>query len=204
MREVIPLRRSLDRSEGFALKSSWPASSGTTALAVLTGFTGIASGLLFVLSLLLLVPEQASAGDFCGADCVLSEDFDDATSGDGDSVGSLPVNWVNISRENINDGCFGEPCGDWWVNDRQGNGGGFPDVQVDFDHTDGLGNYLYVASDGNDNATVSVLTPTFTLDAANEPYATFYVHSEYTGSVASRANELHVDIMNAAGNSEVA
>jgi len=156
-----------------------------------------------VLCLLIMAPPQAEAGDFCGSDCVLSEDFDDATSGNGSSVGTLPAGWVNVSGENINDTCFGDPCHDWWVNDLPVGGGARPATQVAFDHTTGLGNYLYVASDGNDNATVNLLTPTFNLQAANEPYATFYIYSDYTGDVPARANDLHVDLMHPSGNTVI-
>ena len=37
---------------------------------------------------LLLAAGVAGAGDFCGTDCVLSEDFDDAVSGNADGVGT--------------------------------------------------------------------------------------------------------------------
>jgi len=157
------------------------------------------SFLLLCLSLVAVSP--ARAGDFCGPDCVISEDFDDATSGGADGIGTLPTGWENVNGENTGDNCYGDACDDWWVNDSSDNESeSNPDIQVLFDHTDGLGNYLFVASDGNDNDTVSVLTPTFALDASNEPYATFFVYSDYTGNTASRANELYVDVLDGSDN----
>src|SRR6056297_3905989 len=68
---------------------------------------------------LLLVSGLAGAGDFCGTDCVLSENFDDATDGGGIVVGALPPGWVNVSGENSGASCvfdgFADPCFDWWV-----------------------------------------------------------------------------------------
>ncbi|MGB0513982.1 MAG: hypothetical protein ACPGJE_03975, partial [Wenzhouxiangellaceae bacterium] len=144
----------------------------------------------------------AVADDFCGADCVLSEDFDSAVSGNASGPGTLPTGWLNVAGENVGDGCFGEPCADWWVNDSTGNEtAGDPVPQILFDASDGIGNYLYVASEGNDNDTVSLLTPTFDLDAANTPYATFSLFSFDTGS--PEPNTLWIDIMDAAGTTVV-
>ena len=155
---------------------------------------------------LLLVSGLAGAGDFCGTDCVLSEDFDDATDGGGVAVGALPAGWDNVSGENAGDTCvfdgFADPCFDWWVSSGVPEFAGSQSaIQPPFDHTDGLGNFLYVPSEDNDNATVSLLTPTFPLTAANEPYASFYIYAFDTGS--SQPNQLNVDIMNAAGTSVV-
>ena len=152
---------------------------------------------LWVGSSALFTSTAAWAGSFCtSSNCIMSEDFDDATSGNGNGVGTMPAGWVNVTGENTNDTCFGTLCDDWWVNDSQGNAFQTqPTVQVNFDHTDGLGNYLFVASQGNDNASVQLLTPTFTLDSTKAPYATFFVYSDYTGNTASRANELSVDIL---------
>ena len=159
-----------------------------------------------LLLLLLLAAGLAGAGDFCGTDCVLSEDFDDATDGGGVVVGALPPGWANVSGENSGDLCvfngFADPCFDWWVSSGVPQfGDSQSSIQPPFDHTDGLGNFLYVASEENDNATVSLLTPTFSLEAANAPYAAFYIYSFDTGS--SAPNNLNVDIMDAAGTSVV-
>jgi hypothetical protein len=164
---------------------------------------------LVAASPLLLLSAPARAGDFCGSDCVISEDFDEATDGGGVVVGTLPTGWVNVSGENAGDSClygatgqFPDPCFDWWVSSGVPEfGGDQAPIQPPFDHTDGLGNFLFVNSDDNDNLFVDLLTPTFPLVAANRPYATFYLYSFDTGS--SAPNSLQVDIMDAAGTSIV-
>jgi len=147
------------------------------------------------------------AADFCGSDCVISEDFDEAVNGGGVLPGTLPAGWVNVTGENSGDSCvfngFADPCFDWWVS----NGvpqftGSQSSIQPPFDHTDGLGNFLYVVSEENDNSQVDLLTPTFQLLEANEPYAAFYIYSFDTGS--SAPNNLNVDIMDASGASVLA
>lgn len=157
-----------------------------------------------LLGYLALVAPAADAGEFCADDCIMSEDFNSGfSSGGGNSTGSGfgsgTGNWVNIQGENGEDTCsFSQGgCHDWYVLSGETSTSANVDTDVGptSDHTDGLGNYLYVEASGNGNDEVHLLTPAFSIDASASPYATFFV---YSNSV-SVENRLHVDVMNENG-----